>query len=694
MRNAIPESVLALLDSFADDAGLVPKPWWLKSDATAPIWICDFGHRTFKVNWDVKVVHHGLLDPANQTLYTELTTWVLLQTSYLLKKRVLAANSAYNAVTHALRLCDYVLLNAAEMGVEGAGLGALTRADMKRWASDLARSDSDVFAIYGWDRRLLRFLRDGAARVTSEMACRAFIEARSIFVIDTPPEDWSLALSHEELICARIWLWCEGFYRYSDTSSEFTFCTNTKRISGILYSDTLFGNSSKPHYEELNFNASIRYRREYPGVHLRVSVGDDSSEQHLRLHLSFIKSLSELSRFSIGPRPDVIKSLRYSTKSLRKPGRYRTPKAEQIVALLDDSAKFIDKHGQHLTNSFVNVTAAAKSIGIGVYELASDPSFPDILDRRTRELGVKKWSLLHAITKKEANRGWRQREYVEPSDFFTRLRRNEGLVELLSALFGAGIGQIGAMSARRHDEVIGLSVKDCIDSEGRYLIFQNGKSGGAGERELNMRPIPPVCSDFVALIDGFQSDLIYLNVINDKGPLFSVPTADGRLRCSKRTYAQAIDIFLDYTSSPLYDGIRRLYLRNHQLRRAFAVWFFYGTAYGRLDTLRWFLGHVSLKHLYYYITDSMDGEMLLWVKANFLGHRLMDTDDTDDSYERLGNIVAERFAHRNFSIMDTDALEDYLKHLLKEGRVVVEPEFFRTRDGEQYRILVSVKEQK
>ena len=523
------------------------------------------------------------------------------------------------------------------------------------------------------------------------MAYRAHLEARSIFSIETPREEWSLELSEEELICARIWLWQEGLYRYSDRNSQFTFSVNTKKISELLYSNTLFGKSSKPQYDELCFGATIRYRREYPGVNVRVSDGDESSEQHLRLHLSFLRSLVELNGFSIGPKPDVIKSLKYPAKSLRQAGRYRTPKPEQIFVLLEKSAQFIDAHGEHLTNSFVNITAAERNLGVGIHELAKDASFPDLLDRRTREMGVTQWSLLQSVTKREANRGWHPREFVQSQDFFSRLRSNEGLVELLQVLFGAGIGQIGSMSARRQEELFELSVIDCLDKDGNYLIFCNGKSGGMGEREMNMRPIPPVCADFVTLIDKFQADLVAFGVISRGTFLFSIPTSEGRLRKSKQTYEQAIDIFLDYTSSPLYDDTHRFYLRNHQLRRVFVIWFFYGTDYGRLDTIRWFLGHVNLKHLYYYITDSMDGDMLIWVKANFLGHKLTESQSVDENCELLGDIVAERFGHKNFAFMEPHAMADYLAHLLKEGRVTVEPEFFHARDGEKYRILVNVR---
>ena len=137
MTNVIPDAALALLSSFEHDTGLVARPWWLESEPNATVWRCDFGHRAFEVDWDVQVVHHSLRDSENSTLYTELSTWVLLQTSYTVRGRELAPKSAYNAVTHALRLCDYILLNADELGVEGSGLGALTRGDMKRWVSDL-----------------------------------------------------------------------------------------------------------------------------------------------------------------------------------------------------------------------------------------------------------------------------------------------------------------------------------------------------------------------------------------------------------------------------------------------------------------------------------------------------------------------------------------------------------------------------
>ena len=46
--------------------------------------------------------------------------------------------------------------------------------------------------------------------------------------------------------------------------------------------------------------------------------------------------------------------------------------------------------------------------------------------------------------------------------------------------------------------------------------------------------------------------------------------------------------------------------------------FFWGSGFGSLDTLRWFMGHTNIEHVYHYITESTSGEVLRNVKTQFL----------------------------------------------------------------------------
>jgi hypothetical protein len=129
---------------------------------------------------------------------------------------------------------------------------------------------------------------------------------------------------------------------------------------------------------------------------------------------------------------------------------------------------------------------------------------------------------------------------------------------------------------------------------------------------------------------------------------------------------------------------KRFYMRQHQLRRFFAMAFFWGNGYGSMDTLRWFLGHTDVQHLYHYITESTEGSVLKSVKAQYVYENL-------DKQEDLRSILIERYGTSNFSLIEREVLEDYIEDLIVENKLEVEPEFFTDDNGQNYKILIKVK---
>ncbi len=123
------------------------------------------------------------------------------------------------------------------------------------------------------------------------------------------------------------------------------------------------------------------------------------------------------------------------------------------------------------------------------------------------------------------------------------------------------------------------------------------------------------------------------------------------------------------------------------MRRFFAMLFFWGSAFGGMDTLRWFLGHTDISHLYHYITESIPGDVLRSVKANFAGHILKQQPE---KAHELAAIIQHHFGTDNFSVLDSDELDEYVEELMIEGRVEIEPEFLETVEGNSYRILIKV----
>lgn len=58
--------------------------------------------------------------------------------------------------------------------------------------------------------------------------------------------------------------------------------------------------------------------------------------------------------------------------------------------------------------------------------------------------------------------------------------------------------------------------------------------------------------------------------------------------------------------------------------------------------------------------------------------------------EALADIVESHFGTRDFSVLDSEELNQYIEDLLREGTVQIEPAFFEAPEGTSYRILIFV----
>jgi len=181
-----------------------------------------------------------------------------------------------------------------------------------------------------------------------------------------------------------------------------------------------------------------------------------------------------------------------------------------------------------------------------------------------------------------------------------------------------------------------------------------------------------------------------LGLLEEPTRLFSYPGWKGSpalVGSTTASVSRSLDYFCDYFETPLNVHGQRYYIRQHQLRRFFAMLFFWGSSFEGLDALRWFLGHTDSEHLYNYITEATPGAVLRGIKAHYASERLQA--DSDASAE-LAALVYEHFGTREFSVLDSQELSEYVEELMIEGRVSVEPEFIRTSEGVEHRVLIKV----
>ena len=199
---------------------------------------------------------------------------------------------------------------------------------------------------------------------------------------------------------------------------------------------------------------------------------------------------------------------------------------------------------------------------------------------------------------------------------FTLLRDNKYFYDLIKVYYGCVQIVIGSLMARRQSELASLTVGQCIDENTSSLVFKQSKSSNGifGTKNTLYLPIDKLGIEMIKNIEKIH--------ISEKGlPLFSLPQIKNIFTFKKSldntSYSENIDFFIDYIQGKSVNG-KRFYIRQHQLRRFFAMCFFWGSGFGSLDTLRWFLGHTNVEHVYHYITESTSGEVLSNVKTQFL----------------------------------------------------------------------------
>ncbi len=94
-----------------------------------------------------------------------------------------------------------------------------------------------------------------------------------------------------------------------------------------------------------------------------------------------------------------------------------------------------------------------------------------------------------------------------------------------------------------------------------------------------------------------------------------------------------------------------------------------------------------MEHLYHYITESTTGQVLRSVKARYAGE-LVKNDELEGV--ELSDLVEKHFGTREFSVLDNDELDEYIEELLIKGLVEIEPKFFDSPDGKDYRVAIKI----
>lgn len=684
-----PEELKFLAHVLADRSEQYRGASWLKTSFESDVWTCEFPDvEPMEIDFNVELNDGQLLTHSkHRGLLEVFKCWLCVRDHFDATGGMLySGRVAQVAVRETLHVIDWFLLHSVQLNLAQHGLEAITANDLKELLSDLGLSYDINTCIYQWPTRLEQFLRAKIRTMTSQEV-NAILQQQPALVQGIPRiEDRLLGLSDDEIIASRAWLWANKFYRYQVVRT-LTNRPNTGLLSSIIYRHTLAGKAPKATAEELNLGEEVNYEREYPAVPCKAVDGDVRGTKSFERYRATIRLLGLLEEIQLPIPSSALHALDdksfLQSLHIKRYGRYRALPQQVVTQALRNAIEFALEYGDDLVKSFGALVAAAQRSDMSYLTYMKDRDISSLLTTKLRKLGIRKWTI-HVERRSLVITG---SVHETRSAYFKQLRANEGLCELLRVLYGCVYICLGTLMARRRSELSDLQPGSCLDRDETHLIFFNAKSGVGGKREKIARPIPKVAVRMIKQLEALQNELISLGVLKSQIRLFSSPKPcrNQLMMTGAIGVYGCVDIFCDYFEVPRNRTGQRYYIRQHQLRRSFAMLFFWGSGFGGMDTLRWFLGHTDLQHLYSYITESTPGEVLRAVKAQYAGERVLAHGEDAES---LRTLVRERYGTRELSVLDSDELDQYIEELMIEGRVTVEPEFLDTPQGEGLRILI------
>jgi hypothetical protein len=721
------------------------QPEWLASNFPSNKWVLTFNKTPKTIHWDTVYLDDGkkLTDTKHQKLLNSFKYWITAVDNPLENGgKLISPMTAYQKVTKVISLINAVLLHSKELKLAKYHL---LNVNDDFWLNILTKyaENGNFRGVYEVDNRTQALLNNACQNV-SDIEAQALTEKYPYVTRDIAQDELFLFLSDTEKACA--WLFEQGYYH---TGKCINYTGNAALLGKLLFKGKmLYHDINLPNYAELHLKSPKR-NSEYRAV----ENNDTSTGINRRSILSCIDAIRlihiNLDRENVA-RPSILServSVRYISQlvSLKKAGRTRTLPPKFVFNLIRQCYEFVKEYlpTEEGTVTLLDETltllskARSKSAARHSNILRPNHDSPSWNEELHREMsGTERgyWFQTEAINclsneylKKVVKQVQGFRESVE--NRFERIRANESLFDLFSVLQGAIQVLVGAIMARRQDELIKLKPHgnlspnvDPFSKKGAKteynLIFKVKKTGSKGVNATIERPIPLSIVKFIWQLEQFNIKASELNLSKGSLSLFNKLNSN----CSQlsqvchMSYNAHLDALCDYLETDLveYDNgeYRRNYVRQHQLRRFFAMAFFWSKGFDGMDALRWMLGHSNIEHLYHYISESETGAVLNGAKASVIVRGMVDSTSElaqIEGIEEVRKVIAERLSDDSSTPITiesvSEAAEDYddesyltIPHisqlqkeqdieteviqLLEEGRITLEPEFFTIDDAD------------
>ena len=426
----------------------------------------------------------------------------------------------------------------------------------------------------------------------------------------------------------------------------------------------------------LDETVTIKYIREFPSYFRNDDISSESVDSVLKNTLYGLNLLKKLHlktedkslNLPFKSELDFILSYDFKGKEIK---HFETYPASLIFKIMKNALEFHFNYGKEITNTFCAFLDGLEKQGKtnSALKLVSEKNSINELVALSADDKLKKIGLdCYYLDVKEEN-------------YFSNFRKNRSLISLLKVYYGSVLFVVGALMARRQSEIKSMEI-DCFDEINQQLSFRKSKSyiHSFGVRDYISLPTTEIVIEMLKNINKIAKKL----KVNEDNKIFAFPKISKPWTCSddKNNYYENLDNLMDYFEVDLIEG-KRPYIRQHQLRRFFAMAFFWSKGFKSIDTLRWFLGHTNPEHVYHYIQENIDGAILNNVKAQYIAENIKE-------YANLESILKEKFNIQSYDIIDTEDLSDYINTLLEDKCIEVEPEFLEDDKNNQFNIIVKV----
>ncbi|MER0365622.1 integrase [Vibrio vulnificus] len=719
------------------------QPEWLESSFSANKWVLTFGKTPKTIHWDTVYLDDGkkLTDTRHQKLLNSFKYWITAADNPLENGgKIISPKTAYQKVNRVIALINAILLHSKELKLAKY---RLLNVNDDFWLNILTKlaEHGNFQGVYEIDKRT-QVLLDNASQSVSDADAQTF-KYKFPYVTQDIDQDVSfLFLAEREKACA--WLFEQGYYHFGECIK---YTGNSAMLGELLFKGKmLYHDINLPNYAELHIKAP-KQNSEYHSVDNRDTakgMSQSTISQYIEAIQLIYTNLEREDAENISILSKRVSSGHISQLvALKRAGRTRTlpptfvfnlirqcyefakehlPTEEGAVTLLDETLTLLSKARSKSTGKLSNTLRPSENSKAWNEELHREMS--------STERGY--WfqtEAINCLSSEYLKKGIKQVQGFADSveNRFERIRANESLFDLFSVLQGAIQVLVGAIMARRQDELIKLKPHGNLSpnvspfsEEGAKkeysLIFRLKKTGSKGVNVTIERPIPLSIAKFIWQLERFNIKASELNIYKGKLSLFNNLNSR-RTQLSQvghLTYNAHLDALCDYLETDLveYDNgeYRRNYVRQHQLRRFFAMAFFWSKGFDGMDALRWMLGHSDMEHLYHYISESETGAVLNGAKASVIVRGVVDSTSELaklDGIEEVRKIIAERMTGDRSTPITiesvSEAAEDYddesyltiphisqiqkeqdieteVLHLLKEGCITLEPEFFTVED--------------